>query len=48
MLDFELRIEFIDHRIVEVGSVVSPDSFWDTVTVDEVMLDKPGYNILSD
>ena len=48
MLDFELRAEFNNHGIVEVGSVVSDNPFRDVVSLDEVMLDKPGYNVLSD
>ena len=46
MLDFELRIKFNDHSIVDIGSVISDDPFRDVVPADEVMLDKPGYNIL--
>ena len=48
IFNFELRAEFSNHSIVEIGSVVNDDPFGDTVTVDEVMLDKSGYNILSD
>ena len=48
MLDFELSAEFHNHSIVEISSIVSDDPFGDTVTADEVMLDKPGYNVLSD
>ena len=48
ILDFELRTEFNNHDIVEVGSVIGDDPFRDAVPVDEVMLDKSGYNVLSD
>ena len=47
MLDFELRTEFSDHSIVEVDPVVGDDPFRDVVTIDEVILDKSGYNVLS-
>ena len=48
MLDFELRAESSDHNIVEVSSVVSDNPFGDAIPAYEVMLDKLGYNILSD
>ena len=48
MLDLELRAEFSDHGIIEIGTFVCDDPFRDTVSTYEVMLDKPGYNILSD
>ena len=48
MLDSELSTKFRNHSIVEVGSIVSDDPFRDTVTANEVMLDKPGYNIICD
>ena len=48
MLDFELYAEFHNHSIVEIGFVAGDDPFGDTITADEVMLDKSGYNILSD
>ena len=47
MLNFELRTKFNDHDIVEVGSVDSDNPFRDAVPTYEVMLHKPGYNILS-
>ena len=46
MLDFELRAEFNNHGIVEVGSIVSDDPFRDAVSAYKVMLDKSGYNAL--
>ena len=48
MLDFEPSIKFHKHSIVEVGSIVSDVPFGDTVMEDEVMLDKPDYNVLGD
>ena len=48
MLDLELRTEFRNHRIVEIGFVVSDDPLRDIILADEVMLDKLGYNVLSD
>ena len=48
MLNLELLAQGVDHSVVKVCTVVSDDPFGDTVMVDEVMLDKPGYNILSD
>ena len=46
MLDLELHAEFSNHSIVEVGSVVSNNPFRDAILTDEVMLYKPGYNII--
>ena len=48
MLDFEPHTKLSDHIIIEIGFVISDDPFRDVVSIDEVMLDKPGYNILSD
>ena len=46
VFDFKLRVDFSDHGIVEVGSVVNDNPFGDSVLTYEVMLDKLGYNIL--
>ena len=46
MLDFELHAEFSDHGIIEVGFVFSDNPFRDAILTNEVMYDKPGYNIL--
>ena len=40
MLNFELRTEFSNHGIVEVGSVFSDDPFRDLVSVDKFILDE--------
>ena len=48
MLDIELFIEFGDHRIVEICTIICDDPLRDTVTTDEVLLDKLGDNILGD
>ena len=46
MLDLELRVEFSDHGIVKVCAIVSDDPLRDTISVDKVVFDEPGYNIL--
>ena len=46
MLDFELFIEFDDHRIVEICTIIFDDSLWNTIPIDKVMLDEPCHNIL--
>ena len=46
MLDLELHVEFNDHGIVKVGAIVSDDPLRDTILADEVVLDKPGYDVL--
>ena len=48
MLDSELSAEFRNHSIVEVSSIIGDNPFGDTVTQDEIVLDKPGYNVLGD
>ena len=48
MLDFELSAKFYNHRIVDIGPIVSDDPFGDTIAADEVMFDESGYNILHD
>ena len=48
MLDFELGTELYNHSIVEIGYVIGDDPLRDTVSTDEVILDKLGYNVLSD
>ena len=47
MLDFELRAEFHDHSVIEIGTVVCDISFGDTIPPDKVMLNESGNNILS-
>ena len=46
LLDLELFTEFGDYRVVEIHTIVSDDSLWDTVSTDEILFDEPGYNIL--
>ena len=46
MLDFELRTKFSNYSIIETESVISDEPFRDVVPTDEVMFDKPSYNIL--
>ena len=46
MLDLELFIEFGDHHIVDICTIVSDDSLWHTVSTNQVMPDKPRHNVL--
>ena len=46
MLDFELRAELGDHSVVEIGTIICDDSFWDTLSTYKVMSDKSGHDIL--
>ena len=41
VLDLELYAQCSDHSIVEIHTIV-----WDTVSIDEILFDEPGYNIL--
>ena len=42
MLDFELRAEFGDYSIVEIGTIIYNDYFWNTIPTDNVMFDEWG------
>ena len=46
MLDLELRVEFNDHGVVELGTIVSDDPLRDSIPTNEVMLDEQGHHIL--
>ena len=46
MLDLELCVEFRDHSIVKIGTVVRDNPFGDSISTYEVMLNEPGDNIL--
>ena len=37
MLDHELCVEFSDHSVIEVGSIVRDDSLRDAIPTDKVM-----------
>ena len=45
-LDFELHAKLGDHIIIEIGTIICNDSLWDTVSIDDVMSDKLGHNVL--
>ena len=46
MMDFELRAELGDHSIIEIGTIICNDSFWNTIPTDKVMSDESGHNVL--
>src|ERR1044072_5170710 len=46
MLDFELRAEFGNNFVVEIGTIVRDNPFGDAVPIDKIMLDESSYNIL--
>ena len=46
VLDFELHVEFHDHSVVEIGTIVLENSLGDAIPTDKVMLDEPSHNIL--
>ena len=46
MLDIKLHAELGDHDIIEIGTIICNDFFWDTVPTDKVMSDEPGHNVL--
>ena len=46
MLDLELRAEFGDHFVIEIGTIVCDNPFGDAVSADENMFDESSHNIL--
>ena len=46
MLDLELLAQGGDHSIIQVSTIVCNDPLRDTVPIDEILLNEPGYNIL--
>ena len=48
MLDLELRVEFCDHNVVDIGTIFCDDSLGDAIPTYEVMLNESSYHILSD
>ena len=45
--DLELRAEFLDHSVVEIGTIVYDNPFGDAIPTYKVMLNELGHNILS-
>ena len=46
MLYLELFTEFGDHRVIEIGTIVSDNSLWHAIPTYQVMPDKSRHNIL--
>ena len=46
MLDLELRAEHNDHCVIEIGTVLCDNPLGDAISIDKVMLDETGHNIL--
>ena len=46
MLNLELRAEFDDHLVVDIGTVVCDNPFKDAVSADELMFDESSHDIL--
>ena len=46
VLELELRVEFSDHSVVEVGTIVLNDSLGDAILTDKIMFDETGNHIL--
>ena len=46
MFDLELHVEFSDHSVVEVGTIVRADSIGDAIPTNEVMLNEADHHIL--
>ena len=48
VLDFEVLTQLFHNFVVEVGSIICIDHFRNTVSTDDLILDKPGNHLLSD
>ena len=48
MLNLEVQAEFCDHSIVNIGTIICDDPFRDAIPTNQVVLDEPGNQILSD
>ena len=46
MLNLELRAEFGDYLVLEVGTIVCDNYFGDAVPADEIMFDESSHDIL--
>ena len=46
MLNLELRAEFGDHFVIEIGTIICDDPFGDVVPTYKIMLDESSHNIL--
>ena len=46
MLYLELFTELDYHRVVEISTISSNNSLWHTIPTDQIMSDKPRYNVL--
>ena len=46
MLNLELRGNLGGHSIVEIGTIICNDSFWNTVPTNEVISDESGTTFL--
>src|ERR1051325_4891801 len=45
MLNLELRAEFGDHFVIEIGTIICDDPFGDVVPTYKIMLDESSHNI---
>ena len=46
MLNLELCVELGDYSIIEIGTIVCNNSFWNTISTDKVTFDKSSHDIL--
>ena len=46
MLDLKLRAKLGNHSVIEIGTIIRDDSFWNTIPINKVMSDEPGHNVL--
>ena len=46
MLNLELLAQGGDHSIVKVRTIISDNPFWDTVSVNEILLDEAATTFL--
>ena len=47
MMYLKLLAELGDHRVVEIYTIVSNNSLWDTISTDQIVSDEPRHGVLS-
>ena len=46
MLNLELFTELGDHCVIEIFTIVSNNSLWDTISIDQIVLDELCHDVL--
>ena len=47
VFDLELHVEFRDHSVVQISTIICDNPFRDSIPIDKVMLNEPDNHVLS-